>query len=291
MPHPNLTAVSALSPQPATGRSTYQPPVDMPIALFEPRPGGVVATELTRGPWAHRVMHGGPITGLLGWAVETELQRPDLVCTRLTIDILSGIPVEELEVSAEVLKAGKRTGLVDATIRHGGRVVARASSQWLLGPQGTGSTPEGLPSIPGDRQDAAAHPDMQYPRPGFNADAVDQRVLEGSTEEPGPGRIWLRLDHGLMAGETTTPFQRVATLSDLGAAVGWETGANDASYINTDVTLQLVRRPRGEWFLFDSASVHGIDGVACCRTTISDELGVLGWVMQSQVEAPPEISF
>lgn len=236
-------------------------------------------------------MHGGPITGLLGWAVETELGRSDLVCTRLTVDILSGIPVEELEVTAQVLKAGKRTGLVDATISHGGRMVARASSQWLFGEPGEGARPEGLPPIPGDREDPAAHADMDYPRPGFNADAVDLRVLEGSTEEPGPGRIWVRLDHALMADEETTPFQRIATLSDLGAAVGWESTPSGANFINTDVTLQLVRRPRGEWFLFESGVAHGVDGVACCRTVLSDERGILGWVMQSQVEAPPEISF
>ena len=76
-----------LVPEPSTGSSTYERPADTPPALFLPRSGGVSATELTRGPWAHRVMHGGPITGLLGWAVERALQRPDLVCTRLTVDI------------------------------------------------------------------------------------------------------------------------------------------------------------------------------------------------------------
>ena len=265
----------------------------MPPAIFtSTSPGVVVASELTRGPWAHRVMHGGPICGLLGWAVERELARPDLICTRLTVDILSGVEVAELVVGTSIRKAGARTALVDATISHGGRMVARASSQWIAGSgDGRSETPVVLPAIPGDRQDPGAHPDMNYPRPGFNADAVDLRVIDGSTEDPGPGRIWIRLDHPLVDGEETTAFQRIATLSDLGAAVGWEAAPSGASFINTDVSLQLVRRPRGEWFLFESEVVHGDDGVACCRSVISDERGVLAWVTQSQVEAPPEISF
>jgi acyl-coenzyme A thioesterase PaaI-like protein len=290
--------MSALSPEPPTGRSTYRPPTELPAALFEVTENGVgdggdlvTASELTRGPWAHRVMHGGPICGVLGWAVETALGRSDLVCTRLTVDILSGVEVDELTVTRTVHKAGSRTALVDASLVQGGRVVARASSQWLLGTPSADGPVEGLPPIPGDRQDPAAHGDFEYPRPGFNADAVDLRVLEGSTEDAGPGRIWMRLDHRLVAGEDPTPFQQVATLSDLGAAVGWEPSPSGASLINTDVTLQLLRVPRGPWFLFESHIDHGDDGIACCRSVISDGLGVLGWVLQSQVEAPAAISF
>jgi len=264
----------------------------MPSALFLPGEGNVVvATELTRGPWAHRVMHGGGITGILGWAVDGALDRPDLVCTRFTVDILSGVPVEELSVSATVRKEGKRTALVDGSLEYDGLQVARASSQWLLGPASPDTAPGGgLPPVPGDRADPDAHPDMEYPRPGFNADAVDIRVIEGSTEEPGAGRMWIQLAHPFMAGEVAGPFQRLAALADLGAAVGWEPAPSGASFINTDVSVHLVRRPRGEWFLFDSHVQHSTDGVACTRTTLSDEAGLLGWVLQSQLEAPPEIA-
>ena len=114
----------------------------MPPALFVPEPDCVRATELTRGPWAHQVMHGGAICGLLGWAVEREQQQLgiDQVCSRLTTEILSGMPMATYEVTATIVKAGKRTALVDAEVRAAppenaapgsGRVVARATSQWL----------------------------------------------------------------------------------------------------------------------------------------------------------------
>jgi hypothetical protein len=130
---------------------------------------------------------------------------------------------------------------------------------------------------------------MEYPRPGFNADAVELRVSSGSTEESGPGLVWARLDHALIAGESASKFQQVATLSDLGAAVGFEYVEGEQSFINTDVTLQLLRLPQSEWILLDSAVARSSTNLACCRTTLIDEIGVIGWVLQSQMIAPEEI--
>lgn len=274
----------------------------MPPALFVSEPSGVRATELTRGPWAHQMMHGGAIGGLLGWAVEREQRQLGIsqVCSRLTVEILSGMPMATYEVTATTVKGGKRTALVDAEVREasgetGGRLVARATSQWLTPtapPDGDAAGDgQSLPPIPDERADPGANPDIDYPRPGFNADAVDFRFVGGSTEEPGPGRTWLRLDHPLMAGEETSPLVRAATLADLGAAVGWDFSPSGGAFINTDVTLQLLRVPAGEWFYFDAATVVAPQGLAGTHTVIYDQRGLLGWVLQSQVEAPAAIGF
>ena len=274
----------------------------MPPALYVVTTTGVRATELTRGPWAHQVMHGGAICGLLGWAVEREQQQLgiDQVCSRLTVEILSGMPMASYEVTASTVKAGKRTALVDAEVRAvppgdaapgTGRVVARATSQWLTptNPAAPASDRQSLPPIPAERADPGANPDIDYPRPGFNADAVDLRFVDGSTEAPGPGCTWLRLDHPLIADEEPSPLAQITTLADLGAAVGWDYSPSGGAYINTDVTLQLLRAPLGEWFYFDAATIGSAQGLAVTHTVIYDQHGQLGWVLQSQVEAPAEI--
>ncbi len=266
-------------------------PNNYPAALFLPIEGGVKPTELTRGPWSHGVMHGGPICGLLAWAIEKRLDRDDLACTRLTVEILSGVPVENLMTSAEVVKNGKQTAVAEASISHEGKMLARATSQWLSQPQQLVVNEEEVPEIPLERADPGSHPDMEYPRPGFNADAVELRILSGSTEEPGPGRIWARLDHLLVAGESPSMFQQIATLSDLGAAVGWEHSDDDQPFINTDVTLQLLRPPQSEWILFESEAQRVSNNLACCRTTLMDPKGPLGWVLQSQMVAPDALQF
>ena len=264
-------------------------PEEYPPALFLTCEGGVEATELTRGPWSHGVMHGGPICGLMSWLIERELDREDLICSRYTVEILSGVPVGKLGVSANVVKNGKRTAVAEASITHEGKLLARATSQWLSRPEDLTGKQISVPPIPSQRANPGAHPDMEYPRPGFNADAVELRVITGSTEESGPGLIWARLDHALIAGESASKFQQVATLSDLGAAVGFEYAEGEQSFINTDVTLQLLRLPQSEWILLDSAVARSSTNLACCRTTLIDEIGVIGWVLQSQMIAPEEI--
>lgn len=264
---------------------------EYPDALFAFTKGEVKPTELTRGPWSHGVMHGGPICGLLAWILEKKLNREDLVCTRLTVEILSGVPVENLSPSSEVIKSGKQTAVVEASISRQGKLLARATSQWLTRPEKVVPHKGEVPDIPAVRADPGSHPDIEYPRPGFNADAVDLRILSGSTEEPGPGHIWARLDHPLVAGESPSPFQQIATLSDLGAAVGWENTENDQPLINTDVTLQLLREPQNEWVLFESNVQRVTNNLACCKTTLTDQAGLLGWVLQSQIVAPSNIQF
>ncbi|WP_420624351.1 thioesterase family protein [Candidatus Poriferisodalis sp.] len=277
----------------------------MPPGLYVQEPGGVRATELTRGPWALQVMHGGAICGLLGWAVEREQRSLGIaqVCSRLTVEILSGMPMASYEVTATTVKAGKRTALIDAEVRAAppetgapgdGRLVARATSQWLTPTIPSGelvSDGQALPPIPAERADPGANPDIDYPRPGFNADAVDLRFVGGSTEEPGPGRTWARLNHPLVAGEETSPLARIATLADLGAAVGWDYSPTGGAYINTDVTLQLLRPPAGEWIFFDAETLGTSQGLAGTHSVIFDQHGLLGWVLQSQVTAPAEIGF
>ena len=264
-------------------------PKDYPPALFLTSETRGEATELTRGPWSHGVMHGGPICGLLSWGIEREIDRRDLMCSRFTVEILSGVPVDTLEVSANVVKNGKRTAVVESSISHEDKIVARATSQWLPKPTQPSGYGTPVPTIPLERANPGAHPDMDYPRPGFNADSVEMRVISGSTEESGPGLIWARLDYPLIGGEATSKFQQVATLSDLGAAVGWEHGDDDQAFINPDVTLQLLRLPISEWILLDSGVERSSLNLACCRTTLTDELGVIGWVLQSQMIAPEEI--
>ena len=81
------------------------------------------------------------------------------------------------------------------------------------------------------------------------------------------------------------------TLSDLGAAVGWEHSDDDQPFINTDVTLQLLRPPQSEWILFESDVQRVSNNLACCRTTLTDLTGPLGWVLQSQMVAPDTLQF
>ena len=76
------------------------------------------------------------------------------------------------------------------------------------------------------------------------------------------------------------------TLSDLGAAVGWDHSPSGAAFINADVTLQINRYPVGPWVLMDSRVHASHDGIGFMETVVSDDTGPLGRVLQTLVETP-----
>lgn len=242
-----------------------------------------------RGPWDHGLLHGGPVGGLAGWAAESMI-GPDegLLCSRLTVELLSGVPLAPLEVAATVAKPGRRSRVIDVSVVCDGRRVMRATSQWILPSLGWDTPAKPPPPRPEHRSDPA-DADFEYPRPGFNCDAAELRFVAGSTEESGPGLIWARLTSPLMAGFPLTPLVRAATLADLAAAVGWEHGPDDASFINPDITLQLNRHLDGPWIAIEAANQRAAGGAAFNEATLADDRGPFGRVLQSLVESPNQL--
>jgi hypothetical protein len=58
------------------------------------------ATVHTAGPWDARFQHGGPPSALLARAIERCSPREDMLVARMAVDILGGIPVDDLELPA-----------------------------------------------------------------------------------------------------------------------------------------------------------------------------------------------
>ena len=267
-----------------------------PSALFQRRGSVLHPTLLTRGPWNHGCLHGGAVCAALGWAVEGAQPDPAMALARFTVEIRSMVPLAPLHTEAHVVKGGKRTKIIEATLSVDGRVVARATSQWVahrvdqhVAPDGAGAHAPG-PSRPATAADPGASPDMDYPRPGFNCDAVELRPIRSTTEDEGPGLIWVRLRHGIVDGERTSPTLAMMTLADFGIAVGWQRSPSGAGFINPDVTLQLNRPPHGEWVLMASRVHAAASGVGFCETVLSDDAGLFGRILQTLVETPEELT-
>ena len=253
-----------------------------------------------RGPWDHGFMHGGAVCGLAAHLVEDAVSdhfgvEHPLVGTRLTVEIMSMVPLAPLAISAVMIKPGRRSAIAAAEIRHDGRLLVRASSHWAASRSHPGQTdgheadrPD-VPPRPVDALDPGADEEMDYPRPGFNCDAVELRSVRGTTEDPGPGLIWVRLRPAVVADRAVTPFTRAATISDLGIAIGWEHSPSGEGFINSDVTLQLSRPVQGPWLCLDSR-IHGNSaGTGFCESILSDDHGVVGRVLQSLVETPHQL--
>lgn len=265
----------------------------MPKALFERDGETLRPTLMTRSPWDHGCLHGGAVGGAIGWALERARPDDELLLARMTLEIRSMVRLAPIHTEATVTKGGRRSRIMEATLHQEDRVVARATTQWVA--HRRGAVPAATDWRPvASRPPTAADPgadteaDIDYPRPGFNCDAVELRLIKGSTEAHGPGLVWVRLRQPVVAGETTSPLLTVLTLADLGMAVGWEPAPSGAGFINSDVTVQIHRYPVTEWVLMASRVHAGRNGVGFCETVLSDDAGLFGRVLQTLVETPDD---
>ncbi|MGI9611836.1 MAG: thioesterase family protein [Acidimicrobiales bacterium] len=245
-------------------------------------------TAYGRGPWDHGLLHGGPVVGLAAWATEQLGATDGMLCGRLTVELHHGVPLANLDVSASLVRASRRSKVVDVSIEHRSTVVARATAQWLVPSSGWDSNRVSAPPRPEQVADPGAD-DSDYPRPGFNCDAAELRYVSGSNEVSGPAVIWTRLTSPLMAGAATSPLVRIATVADLAAAAGFERGPSDEAFINVDVTLQLDRPPKGEWLALDARTHRSAGGLGHNEAVVFDDEGAFGRILQTLVEAPTQL--
>jgi hypothetical protein len=249
------------------------------LTAFYERDGDTfVPSELTRGPWDPGAQHAGPPAALLGRAVEAE----GTLVGRITIEVLRPVPLAPLTVASGVLRPGRNVELVEAVLAEpgdGGRPIARAVA-WRLrtddgvAAQGSGPAPPG-PDAGDERPFFATGQDVGYHT------AMDYRFLAGGFTETGPARVWLRMRQPLVAGEPTSPLARVLVAADSGNGVSAALDYRRHLFINTELTVHLIREPAGEWVKLDAITYVGPHGVGLSESVLYDETGRLGRAAQT----------
>jgi acyl-coenzyme A thioesterase PaaI-like protein len=254
-------------------------------AFYVPLGGDLFSpTKATVGPWDPRFQHGGPPVALLVRALEQCEPVAETLLARLAAEFIGPVPVAEVEVSARVLRAGRRVQLLEAEMTSEGRPVLRARAWRLRCRPQPGLTPVGSVGPP-------VLPPVALPSPlPFFADgyarAMEWRVTAGSSLAAGPATVWCRLRGAVVEGEEPSPVQRVAAAADSGNGISWVLDFEHWSFVNVDLTVHLVRPPSGEWICLDARTQVDPDGVALASTTLYDENGRIGVGAQSLLVAP-----
>lgn len=250
-------------------------------AFFEPDgPDRFRATEFTRGPWDPGAQHGGPPAALLGRAMQRCNPREDMQIVRVTLDILRPIPITLLEVSAQVVRPGRRVELLSAELRAAGETVMRATG-WRIRTEDVGvqvGLDAPLPALPD-----TVEPERSFPwadGPSYST-AMEWRAVRGMFFEPGPAAVWLRMRVPLVEGEEPTPLTRVLAAADSGSGVSSALPLDQYLFINTDLTVSLHRLPAGEWVCLDAATVIEPHGIGMAESRIFDEQGPIGRGVQN----------
>ena len=240
-------------------------------------------TPLTAGPWDPASQHAGPPIALLVRALERCEAREDMVLARVTSEILRPVPVDaELAVSARVVRPGRSVELLEAELVAGGKTLVRASG-WRVRPPAASAGPAG-PAAPARPETTAPMPD------GWDLDgymrAVEWRFARGAWDAPGPAAVWTRIRVPLVAGEPLSPLQRVVAVADSGNGVSRELELADWWFINVELTVHLLRPPRGEWICLDATTTIHAGGAATAMSVLSDDDGPVARGAQTLLVAP-----
>ena len=238
----------------------------------------------TAGPWSPDSQHGGPPAALLARAVESLDTGSPRSVGRLTMELLGPVPVGPLSVSASVVRPGRAVELCEATLydEERGRPVARASA-WRFpltddGPR-QAATPLGHAPADGEHHD---RPTSWF---GGYLDAVDWRWVKGAVTEPGPGVVWMRPTVDLVAGESMSPLQRLMACVDSASGVSAELDPARWAFLNTELTVHVLRPPVGEWVCLDAQTTLSSGSVGMAVSEVYDEQGLVARSAQALLVA------
>jgi len=242
------------------------------------------ATELTRGPWHPQHQHAGPPSALVCRAIEQAGAAEGLThLGRLTGNLLRPVPIGECHVEVARDYIGRNAGHFSARLFASGKEVARFTA--LMQRETDVPLPAGTPGHPGPQ---APRPPaecetgrMPFPRREMGyADLVENRLAQGQFFH-GPCAAWFRLNHPLVNREEPSPYQRVAVAADSGNGISAVLDFSRYSFVNCDLTINLIRRPVGEWICLDARTSLGGGGCGLAESALYDETGLLGRATQS----------
>jgi Thioesterase-like superfamily len=248
----------------------------VPDAFFEPDGDLLVPSELTRGPWDPRAQHAGPPSALVARAVERHEPRAGMRVGRITLEILRPVPLAPLSLSVETVRPGRSVELLEASLSgpEGELITARA---WRVKASDL-ELDEQEPPPPGPEAGAQGKFFATGQDVGYHT-AMEYRFVEGGFLVPGPATVWMRARVPLVAGEETTPLERVLVTADSGNGVSAALDWRQTIFVNTDLTVHLVREPVGEWVCLDA--VTHVDGLGMADSALYDERGRIGRAVQT----------
>jgi hypothetical protein len=234
-------------------------------------------TELTRGPWDPNAQHGGPPSALLARALERCEPREGARIGRVTVEILAPIPIQPLTVSARVARPGRSVEMLEASLEGREGEVMRARG-WRLAEEDITADWEREEQPTGREHAEALEFFPTGEKVGWHT-AMEIVFARGRFLEPGPATVWMRPRVELVAGEPISPLQRTMLAADGGNGVSAPLDWSDFIFINTDLTVHILRPPEGEWVCLDS--VTHVDGLGMTDTALWDERGRIGRAAQT----------
>jgi hypothetical protein len=236
------------------------------------------ATIHTQGPWNPQFQHGGPPAALLVRQLEACSPREDMVLARVSIDILTPVPIATVTARAHVLRPGRSVELLEAELEHEGRTVMRANGWRVRQPnvRPPSDEPDLPPALPEDR----ANPTIASLADCGFMSATEWRTVRENNEQ-GQAIAWARLRYPLIAGETISPTQHLIAIADYANGLSWRLDIRSWQFVPPELTLHILRPPIGEWICLDAVTHLQSEGVGLTTANLFDQQGQVARSAQS----------
>ncbi|HEY2430564.1 MAG TPA: thioesterase family protein [Acidimicrobiales bacterium] len=253
-------------------------------AFFERVGDDLVPRAHASSPWGADLLHGRLLAGLAAAAVEEQYGDGGFLPVRLTVDLFRAAPMAPVRLRSAVVRDGGRVRAVDASVECEGRQVARLAALFLRRAEQPPGRVWTAPAwdVPGPEDVPAPVLD-----PGaLDAGVPDLRPIGGPlTDAADRKRAWLRDRRPLVEGEATPPVARAVMAADVvNPLSNW--GDGGLHFINADLTVHLVRPPRGEWIGLDITDHLDRDGIAVGQCSLYDTQGRVGHAEVCSVARP-----
>jgi hypothetical protein len=249
-------------------------------AFYAAQGDQLIPSELTRGPWDPHAQHAGPPSALLGRAIERCEPREGMRIGRITVEILAPVPLAPLTARASFVRPGRSVELLQASLTGPNGEVMRANA-WRVAAGDVRVESDPPPPGPEQGRDRDFFPTGQDA--GYHT-AMEYRFVRGGFLEPGPALVWMRMRGALVEGETPSPLERLMVVADVGNGVSAVLDWREFLFINTELTVHLLRPPEGEWVGVDA--VTHLDGLGLAESVLWDERGRVGRGAQTLLVRP-----
>jgi hypothetical protein len=117
-------------------------------------------------------------------------------------------------------------------------------------------------------------------------DSVEWQWVSGAVTSPGAGTVWMRPRVPLVPGEEMTGLQRLLTCVDSASGVSSAVDADTWAFLNTELSVHVLRPPVGAWVCLVAETSLGPGAVGVSAATAYDELGLVGRSAQALLVVP-----
>jgi hypothetical protein len=257
----------------------------MSDAFFLPDGDGFFPQRHGTGPWSPDFLHAGPPSALVTRGFERALPD-DFQLTRITFELLRPVGFVKLTLRTEVEQEGANVRRGTAVLEGDGRPLIRATAMAFRkvaveaepAPEAPPPLPETLPPTTFDFFPTSV---------GYHT-AMELRFARGHLGTS-PVAAWMRMKVPLLPGEKPSPFVRVACAADSGNGLAQVANIKAFTFVNADLSLSLLRRPKGEWICLEAHTLATKDGVGLSDTRLWDEKGPIGRGVQCLVVRPRNV--